>query len=288
MLKNIIFFISLFLSSFAFADAMQRIFSNPDYVKALEQFNNGDYQAAHRTLKTLDEQFPDNSVILNNLGVISVHLDDIEQAEKLFERAIIVNRYVAVGYQNLRRVYMHKAVQNYREALVLENKQSPLAVQFITESTQPEKIAESITPKAILQNKEIETPVVDEGSASDVKDITDSALVTFINSWADAWSKQDTDAYFSHYIPNYQPRPSINHSDWKQMRIKRITAPKSISVNISMIKVNKNKNNSEAVEIVFVQTYKASNFSSKAVKKVSAKKTDAGWKITKERVLERK
>ena len=59
------------------------------YREAIEKFNNKDWEGAHRLFKRLQENYPDEPAILNNLAVIAVHQNQHELAIKLLEHAIL-------------------------------------------------------------------------------------------------------------------------------------------------------------------------------------------------------
>ena len=283
-------FLIIFLLISANASANQ-IFSDPTYKQALEKFNAGEFKQSHRLLKSLDERYPDHPVILNNLGVVSVKLGDIELAERLFERAIATHKDIAIGYQNIRKIYSYRAAKNYRRALSLasDSLQSP-EVEFITAtSSAPLASPKTGSPaKQVLANKEIERPLVEEpnGRGKAVAAEVSESLQQFVRQWAVAWSNQDKNAYFLHYLEDYQPRPNINHSTWKRRRTERLNAPQSISVKVS--KLMAYQKNATDYDVVFHQNYQSNVFSSLVVKRLSVRKVNNNWKIFRERVLTRK
>ena len=62
---------------------------DPMYREAIEKFNQSDWEGAHRLFKSLQESYPDEPVILNNLAVIAVQQNQPELAVRLLEHAIL-------------------------------------------------------------------------------------------------------------------------------------------------------------------------------------------------------
>ena len=275
------------LSSVVWGD---QVFSDPIYQQAYQQFSNGHFKQSHRLFKTLDERYPDHPVILNNLGVVSVKLGDVELAAKFFERAITVNEHLAISYKNLQKIYSYRAALGYRQALALTSDQKPpLEVEFISDL--PSSVASSsktVSPaQQVLADNRVEKPLVEEPDRSKrlVSDGLQKSISQFVMNWAQAWSSQDAEAYFSHYVEGYQPRPNISHESWKRRRTERVRKPAHISVEVLKLNIHENGDN---YDVVFHQSYRSNFLTSLVVKRLRIRKTSQGWKIFSEKVIKRK
>lgn len=279
------FVISVFLLA-PLGASPDRIFSEDLYREALERFQADDLKKAHGLLKALDAKYPDHPVVLNNLGVVSGKLGKFQLAEGFFKRVIELNREVAISYHNLQKIYNRRAVETYRQALVLNSNPLPLPdFKFIMSSAPSELVAEVAATEQILRDERVKKPMVEDPQRADAPVLgEEEEIIRFVTGWAKAWSERDSDAYFLYYADGYQPRPGITNAKWKKGRMNRLRSPKFISVKMSEPRI---KENDDGYDVVFVQDYESNLLRSVVIKKLSLQKVGPGWKIVKERVVER-
>jgi hypothetical protein len=76
-----------------------------------------------------------------------------------------------------------------------------------------------------------------------------------VEAWAQAWSRRDVEAYIAAYVPDYAGRTSGgSREDWIKERTERIKPRKSISVDISRLRLTDKK---DSVVAQFNQTYRS-------------------------------
>jgi tetratricopeptide (TPR) repeat protein len=100
-----------------------------------------------------------------------------------------------------------------------------------------------------------------------------------VAAWARAWSRQDMDAYFAAYAPDFNG--GKNRKAWMEDRRNRITSKKSIDVNVSGISVVMEGN---AATAHFKQEYSAGDLQVTSGKRLRFAKVGDRWVIDKESV----
>lgn len=103
----------------------------------------------------------------------------------------------------------------------------------------------------------------------------------FIQSWADAWARQDADAYISNYSKRFRPRSGMGIEKWRQKRRQRIEKPEFIELSFKDLKVAALTPNH--VGVTFIQSYRSDTFKDHVLKMVELVWEDGGWKILDER-----
>lgn len=77
-------------------------------------YNENKFMEARHILSALTEAVPENYEVWNDLGVIQLTLNEVEEAEKSFMRALSINRYYFESYINLGELY--KLLGRHEEA----------------------------------------------------------------------------------------------------------------------------------------------------------------------------
>ena len=258
---------------------------DPMYREAVEKFNQSDWKGAHRLFKSLQENYPDEPAILNNLAVIAVQQNQPELAVRLLEHAILSHPTLSVSYKNLQALYNYQAAQEYKKALSLDSLDltvPKLSVIGITDAVEDGTVAGLSAAERVLAEKIIEKPLVEEAQPMS-SDIDKDKITTSLKQWADAWSRQDLDAYFNSYVKDYRPRAGTAHLRWRKLRKTRIINPEFINIRISNLSIKKQDDNNAT--LTFKQHYQSNLLKSVVVKKLELYKTEAGWKIKSERVV---
>ncbi len=277
--------IAAIASLFALSSVGADIGEDPAYREAIEKFNNSDWEGAHRLFKRLQENYPDEPVILNNLAVIAVHQDQPALAIKLLERAILSHPTLSVSYKNLQSLYNYQAAQEYKKALSLDSLKLTTPKLSLIDTPQPtddDTAEKASAAELVLAEETIEKPLVEEARPTPA-DTDKDQITASLKQWADAWSRQDLDAYFDSYIKDYRPRSGTAHLRWRKLRETRIVNPQFINIRISDLSVKKQDDNNAT--LTFRQHYQSNLLKSAVIKQLEFYKTEAGWKIKSERVV---
>lgn len=133
-----------------------------------------------------------------------------------------------------------------------------------------------------------ETATTDAGASITHREEPDSAALTpdladiepFITSWIKAWEQQDIEAYLSHYARNYLTPGGISLAEWEIERLKNLSRPKYITIQVSDVQIEK-LDESQA-QATFIQKYHSDIFTDEVVKTLDLIWEDLSWKILKE------
>ena len=120
------------------------------------------------------------------------------------------------------------------------------------------------------RKKPREEPLVEE-TRSESSDTDKDQIAESLKRWADAWSRQDLDAYFGSYIEDYRPRSGTAHSRWRKLREERIVNPEFINIRISDLFVKEQNDNNAT--LTFKQHYQSNLLSSVVVKRLEFQKS---------------
>lgn len=260
----------------------------PRYRQALDKFKAGDLEASHRLFKQLEESYPDDPGILNNLGIIAARQGRLDLAARLFEKAIATAPIIATGHRNLRALYAYRAARGYKSALALDSMEvaAPryelVGSERATPPAMPSTPADAVLAAAEIERSLVEEPAVPARASQDA----DAAIVASVRRWARAWAGKNLERYFTSYAGDYRPRPGTDHETWKRQRRGRILDPESIDIEISDLKVRHRGDGS--ADVTFVQKYRSNLLVSTVIKNLSLRDTADGWKIARERVVRRR
>jgi murein L,D-transpeptidase YafK len=107
-----------------------------------------------------------------------------------------------------------------------------------------------------------------------------SHVERFVLDWAAAWSRQDVDAYLSHYVEGFRPESGASHPVWKDQRRERLMRPRSISVEISELEVI--PQDAQHVQARFVHDYRANHYRDRVSKTFELMREGDHWRIVRE------
>ena len=96
--------------------------------------------------------------------------------------------------------------------------------------------------------------------------------------WAQAWSARNVDAYLAAYSSNFAT-DGLTHKEWEAQRRTRITAPTTIDVKISKLKVEQQGDTASAT---FSQTYRSDRHQSTVTKTLKLALQSGQWRIISE------
>ncbi len=286
------------------------------FLKGLILTERNDTAAAIEVFTSLTRDFPELPEPYNNLAVLYAAQGQYDQARASLEMAIRTHPSYAVAHENLGDVYAKMASEAYDKALSLDRSnqtaqtklslirelfvgsgslaqvepaaasqqsapvQSKPAPQPAQTKPAPQPAQTKPAPKpaataAVSTPKPAQTAATPAASAKQ-----ESAVVTAVSNWAQAWSEQDVTAYLSHYAPNFDPPGELSRNDWEQQRRSRLSRPKLIEVKVSEPKVSFNGAGSAVVR--FRQHYKSDTIDSTGYKTLTMTKSDQGWLIVRE------
>ncbi len=139
-----------------------------------------------------------------------------------------------------------------------------------TVATAPVPAAMSATPAP--------APMASVGSPSNKAN--DGDVMQSIRDWAEAWSKQDIDAYLSFYGSDFDPAANQSRTAWEKERRSRIGGKARIEVRVdSPIIVYDN----DKATVQFKQTYISDRFTNVSIKTLVLAKSGNRWLIQREK-----
>ena len=135
----------------------------------------------------------------------------------------------------------------------------------------PPKVADGGKPAA-------ETPKPQE-QAKAAGNIDEQAVEQAVRQWAKAWSDKNVQAYLASYGAGFKTPDGQSRQDWEKTRKQRISAPASISVDISNLRL---KQDGDLVRASFKQSYRAGGNAMRTSKTLVLKKGGNRWLIEQE------
>jgi len=105
-----------------------------------------------------------------------------------------------------------------------------------------------------------------------------------IRTWAEAWSRQDLAQYLGFYATSFIPdNGNLTRDTWEKLRRERVSKPRHIAVALSELNIAQNSDSRS--EARFIQAYQSDSFKDRVVKTMELIKTEQGWEITSEKVV---
>ncbi len=108
-------------------------------------------------------------------------------------------------------------------------------------------------------------------------------VMAAIEQWRMAWQAQDTDTYLSRYVDDFKPSNGLSHQDWRQDRQRKIALPKTISLEIRDLRLN--RLDDDRWRAVFEQTYRSDTYRDVVTKTLVFIKVEDQYLIEKEQSL---
>jgi tetratricopeptide (TPR) repeat protein len=261
------------------------------FLKGLIYTEQGNSKEAIEIFSRLTQDYPDLPEPYNNLAVIYASLGQYEKARAALEQSIRTHPSYATAYENLGDVYAKLASQAYDKALQLDssNAGAQKKLSLVRELAGPIRLAarEPIKPAATAAEKPpaaAETaPGAAEKPAEKPAAVADerSEILKAVNGWAQAWSKKDADAYLAYYAADFKTPVGEARAAWEKSRRERITAPKSIAVDVGSPKVT--MVGTDQATVSFRQNYRSDKLKSNTRKTLVLAKSEGRWRIKEER-----
>ena len=253
------------------------------FLKGLILADQGKTNDAIAVFSGLTEDFPELPEPYNNLAVLYASQGKYEAAKNALEMAIRTHPSYATAHENLGDIYAKMASIAYDKALALDSKnataQTKLALIQDMIQGQPRKpaTAKPVTPAAKTDAK---PAAADPAPAKPTPSTaaTDNGVESAITRWAQAWSAKDVDAYLAAYASDFTA-DGLSRSKWEAQRRARITAPKTIEVKISDLKIDRQGDTARAT---FRQAYRSDRHRSNSIKALDLALQNGEWRIVKE------
>lgn len=252
------------------------------FLKGLILADQGKTNDAITVFTGLTEDFPELPEPYNNLAVLYASQSKYDSAKNALEMAIRTHPSYATAHENLGDIYAKMASIAYDKALALDNKnaaaQTKLALIQDLIQGQPRK---SAAKPAVAALKPAAKPAATEpapAKPAPAPAAASSNVEAAINNWAQAWSRRDVNAYLAAYASDFTTS-GITRADWEAQRRDRITAPKTIDVQISDLKIDQQGDTASAT---FRQAYRSDRLRSTVTKTLKLTLQDGQWRITSE------
>ena len=281
------------------------------FLKGLILTEQGKKSDAIKIFTALTEDYPDLPEPYNNLAVLYASQGQYDKAQKLLERAISTHPSYATAHENLGDIYAKMASQAYDRALALDHAntatQTKLAMiqnlfageprnnqrnkevvvrNFPSQSSvelpapiiaghQPEHAQSPATrPQSSAASQLPTTQHIDSQKGS--KEVTATLM-----AWAAAWSAKNTNKYLSFYANDFQVPGGETRASWEAGRRERISAPKSIHVDVRIMTIQFPDNTHAVVK--FRQSYRATHLKTVSNKTWLMVKSGDKWLIQQDR-----
>lgn len=261
------------------------------FLKGLIFTEQGKQQEAIDIFSKLTQDYPNLPEPYNNLAVIYASQGQYDKARAALEQSIRTHPSYATAYENLGDVYAKLASQAYGKALQLDSSNAgaqnklSLVRELVREPAQKPVAAAPAAkePPAPPAAKEPPAPVAAVAPKAPEKPAADATadVMQTVNSWAQAWAKQDVDAYLGHYAKDFKTPGGEARDAWEKTRRERISGAKSIEVGIDSPKVT--MRSPDQASVSFRQTYRSDKLKSQNHKTLELVKADGRWLIREEK-----
>ena len=264
------------------------------FLKGLIFTEQGEITDSINIFSALTEDYPELPEPYNNLAVLYAGLGQYDNAKLALEMAIRTHPSYATAHENLGDIYAKMASQAYDRALQLDRSntatQTKLAMiqELFGGSARGKETAAhgsgknaGASPVMLAENKPQSTIASSAADAPAAMSDTGNEVLDTVRAWAAAWSSQDANRYLAFYADDYKTPSGEPRAAWEAARRERLSAPKSIQVDIGNATVTFSDNDHASVK--FRQSYRANHLKTSGKKTLLMVKTDGKWLIREER-----
>lgn len=285
------------------------------FVKGLILAEQKRDEDAIRIFTEITQKHPGLPEPYNNLAVLYANQGEYDKAKRALEAALNTNSSYATAHENLGDIYAQMASEAYGKALELNgtSKRPQTRLALISDIARPTErpvlvadnhvqskntIAKPITPAKTstatlpirpaqpaktaevkaAPAKQAETSVPAENTDSTAAD--EKTITANVKQWAKAWAAQDVEKYLASYASTFEPAGGESRSDWEKLRRERVSAPASIRVDLSNLKVM--LDDEKTARVKFRQAYRTGRATMRTDKLLIMKKSDGNWLIQQE------
>lgn len=208
----------------------------------------------------------------NNLAAIHAQRGELEEARRLLRKAIERHPGYSTLFGNLTALYARQAQLAYREALEEDRPEPPNGPVDLATLVRIDGRGEGSLVEA--RRSSAPAPVAREQADAD------EAVRAAVLGWADAWSRQDVEAYLDAYGEAFEPPDAMDRGAWREQRQDRLSSPKFIEVSLEGLKVSLDGDKAVAR---FLQHYRSDIYEGSSAKLLELEREGDGWKIVAER-----
>lgn len=239
-----------------------------------------DLSSAIKLYKQLIADHPSLAEPHNNLAVLLARQGNFTEAEQVLQTALNSHPTYAAAHNNLSNIYKTLAGMAYDKALNLNNgnKTKPPAPEL--------KLVHKLHSLPVVKTDPApsrDKPPVDAAPKKPAKLEITAAIGNVeetLMAWAQAWSKQDSEAYLSFYSGAFDPPENLSSTAWANQRKKRLVAPTFIRITLSKIETTALDN--KFVSVSFTQHYRSDRYSDTTRKLLLLKNEEGQWRILQE------
>ncbi len=264
---------------------------------------------AIKIFSALTDDYPELPEPYNNLAVLYAGQGQYEKAKIALEMAIRTHPSYATAHENLGDIYAKMASQAYDRALQLDKSNTSTqtklemikdlfggnsrkatmasrnAVTGLVSAPKPSAVAANAPSTPAATPATPDKPAVAVTPTAPPKPLvaantSEDALKT-VHDWAAAWSSKNVKNYLAFYAKEFKTPGGESRSAWDEQRKARISAPKSIHVEVKDAKVK--LIDGTHANVSFKQLYRASHLHTSASKTLELVKSDGKWLIAEER-----
>ncbi len=269
-------------------------------------------------LEALIGDYPEQPEPYNNLASLYAARGDFEKAKALLEQALRTSASYATVYENLSAVYVEMTRSSYAKALRVKRTAAPqLALLSAIENgslaapapvpvaqapvspppagelpvaTVPPPVPAAPAEQQPIETAKAATEVAASAAAPDSAIVggtaedepLQQAVVSALQDWAAAWSKQDVERYLKAYSGSFTPEDGLSRARWAQVRRVRLKRPDWIDVQLSDFDV---RFESDRAVVELTQTYGSDTYRDRTLKRMELMRHGDAWEITSEETL---
>ncbi len=247
------------------------------FLKGLILADQGKTNDAIAVFTALTEDYPELPEPYNNLAVLYASQSKYEAAKNALEMAIRTHPSYATAHENLGDLYAKMASIAYDKALALDSKnataQTKLALIKDMMGASPARKPAAAKPATVAAARP--APAAAAPAPAKPAAANTPGVEAAIANWAQAWSRQDVEAYLAAYAADFTAT-GMTRANWEAQRRARISAPKRIEVQISDLKIEQQ---SDTATATFRQVYRSDRLSSTVTKTLKLAQQNGQWRI---------
>lgn len=244
------------------------------FLHALALAGQGKREAAISAFKSLTDDYPDRVEPANNLAVLYARDKQFNKARQWLETAMATQPAYATAHRNLGDTYTALADLAYRRALDSDDPASKESLHMIDRFYYEREsvAADGSCSFAQIQPADQPGPVPSASQRSSV--------MQTVRAWAQAWARQDIDAYLAFYAEDFDPGNSLSRRQWRTMRKARLSAPDDIHITVEDPALT--DGGDRRLQVEFKQTYRSPGYSDVVTKRLLLQRNDDSWRILRE------
>ncbi|WP_420427796.1 tetratricopeptide repeat protein [Algiphilus sp.] len=286
------------------------------FLRGLALSRTGRRDQAIEVFANLTRDYPQLPEPYNNLAVIYAQQGDYEKARDALEAALATHPSYATAHENLGDIYAALASASYNRALMLDESNptarqklklmerlgaslpatrpnlSAPAEQPATAATSPAGSSDAAAASSVSSASDASSPAVDRAAppaaatpaaaapSSTAERATRERISAAVYDWAQAWQKQEVEAYLDAYAPDFDPAGGLSRSAWEAQRRDRVSSPNRIVVRVRDPDIQ--IVSPDRARVTFQQEYESDNYSDVTTKVLDLRRVDDRWLILRE------